>query len=43
MRTVGSSILKLNARLGNISPNAILQAKSYIEPLVGFSGVATKC
>src|SRR5450830_891001 len=34
-RTVGSSGLKLKARLGNISLAAISQAKSYIKPLIG--------
>src|SRR5665647_1072869 len=31
LRTVGSSGLKPNARLGNISPAAIWRTKSYIE------------
>jgi hypothetical protein len=39
MRTVGSSILKLKAELGNISPAAIWQAKSYIELLTDFAAV----
>ena len=34
-RTVGSSGLKLKTELGNISPAAIWQAKSYIKPLIG--------
>ena len=42
MRTVGSSILKLKAELGNISLAVIWQAKSYIEPLIGFAGVAAR-
>ena len=38
-RTVESSGSKLSARLWNISPAAIWQEKSYIEPLIGFAAV----
>ena len=39
LRTVESSGSKLSAKLGNFSPAAIWQAKSYIELFTGFADI----